>query len=88
MPHNKQEFYMTIFDMFQQSAILTVLGMAVVFAFLWVMIICVNLVGKIIHATGADQPGNEIPIEEGTTSSSAPIAAISAAIAAFTLENE
>jgi Na+-transporting methylmalonyl-CoA/oxaloacetate decarboxylase gamma subunit len=37
---------MTITEMFEQSAILTVLGMTVVFIFLWLMIICVNLVGK------------------------------------------
>jgi oxaloacetate decarboxylase gamma subunit len=37
---------MTILEMLEQSLILTILGMAVVFAFLWLMIICVNWVGK------------------------------------------
>jgi oxaloacetate decarboxylase gamma subunit len=46
---------MTITEMFQQSAILTVLGMAVVFAFLWLMIICVESVGKLIHKLGWDK---------------------------------
>jgi oxaloacetate decarboxylase gamma subunit len=46
---------MTIADMLQQSAILTILGMGVVFAFLWVMIICVSWVGKLIHAAGMDK---------------------------------
>jgi Na+-transporting methylmalonyl-CoA/oxaloacetate decarboxylase gamma subunit len=32
--------------MLQQSLTLTVLGMAVVFAFLWLMVICVNGAGK------------------------------------------
>ncbi|MDR3343673.1 MAG: OadG family protein [Treponema sp.] len=43
---------MTIAEMLQQSAILTVLGMVIVFAFLWLMIICVNLVGKLVHSLG------------------------------------
>ncbi|MDR1399522.1 MAG: OadG family protein [Treponema sp.] len=46
---------MTIWEMFQQSAILTLLGMTVVFAFLWIMIMCVNLVGKLIHKLGLDK---------------------------------
>ncbi|MDR1596327.1 MAG: OadG family protein [Treponema sp.] len=41
--------------MLEQSGILTVLGMAVVFVFLWVMIVCVTLVGKLIHRLGWDQ---------------------------------
>ena len=40
---------MTIIEMLQQSAILTVLGMAIVFLFLWIMIVCVNVIGKLIH---------------------------------------
>jgi oxaloacetate decarboxylase gamma subunit len=46
---------MTILEMLEQSVILTVLGMAVVFAFLWIMIICVNMVGKAIHKMGLDK---------------------------------
>jgi oxaloacetate decarboxylase gamma subunit len=46
---------MTIFEMLEQSGVLTLLGMAVVFAFLWVMIISVNVVGKLIHRFGWDQ---------------------------------
>jgi oxaloacetate decarboxylase gamma subunit len=46
---------MTIVEMLEQSGILTLLGMAVVFAFLWIMIVCVNLVGKLIHRLGWDQ---------------------------------
>jgi oxaloacetate decarboxylase gamma subunit len=52
---------MTIMEMLQQSAVLTLLGMAIVFAFLWLMIICVNWVGKLVHALGLDkdvQPSN------------------------------
>jgi Na+-transporting methylmalonyl-CoA/oxaloacetate decarboxylase gamma subunit len=36
---------MTIFEMLQQSAVLTILGMTVVFVFLWIMVVCVNLSG-------------------------------------------
>jgi sodium pump decarboxylase gamma subunit len=43
---------MTILEMLQQSAVLTVLGMAIVFLFLWMMIVCVNAVGKLIHRKG------------------------------------
>ena len=46
---------MTIMEMLQQSTVLTILGMAVVFVFLWLMIICVNLVAKLIHKLGLDK---------------------------------
>ena len=39
---------MNIIEMFEQSAILAVLGMTVVFAFLWVLVICIDLVGKLV----------------------------------------
>jgi oxaloacetate decarboxylase gamma subunit len=49
-------------EMLGQSGILTVLGMAVVFAFLWIMIVCVNLVSKIIHRLGLDKDVEEAPV--------------------------
>jgi oxaloacetate decarboxylase gamma subunit len=52
---------MTILEMLEQSVILTVLGMAVVFLFLWVMIICVNIMGKAIHKMGMDKDVREPP---------------------------
>jgi oxaloacetate decarboxylase gamma subunit len=52
---------MTIMDMLGQSAILTVLGMAVVFIFLWIMIICVNITGKAIHKMRLDKDVQEPP---------------------------
>jgi Na+-transporting methylmalonyl-CoA/oxaloacetate decarboxylase gamma subunit len=39
---------MSISEMLRQSATLTALGMAIVFAFLAFMIVCVNLVGKLV----------------------------------------
>jgi oxaloacetate decarboxylase gamma subunit len=54
---------MTIAEMMGQSVILTILGMTVVFVFLWIMIICINGVGKLVHLLGWDKdvqpPKNE-----------------------------
>jgi oxaloacetate decarboxylase gamma subunit len=69
-------------EMFEQSAILTVLGMTIVFAFLWLMIICVNLIGKLVHTLGLDKdvdPSKDQAPQSGTPPGI--IAAISAALA-------
>jgi oxaloacetate decarboxylase gamma subunit len=68
--------------MLEQSAILTVLGMAVVFIFLWIMIICMNLSGKAIHKFGLDkdvQPPASSPAAPAGTPPQV-TAAISAAV--------
>ncbi|MDR0302915.1 MAG: OadG family protein [Treponema sp.] len=39
---------MTIFDMLEQSGVLTLLGMGVVFSFLIILVIAITLTGKII----------------------------------------
>jgi sodium pump decarboxylase gamma subunit len=52
---------MTIIEMLQQSAILTILGMAVVFLFLWIMILCVSAVGKLIHNIERDKDKQQRP---------------------------
>jgi len=41
---------MTITEMLEQSAVLTVLGVGVVFSFLTLLIICISLVGKVFYA--------------------------------------
>ena len=41
--------------MLGQSAVLTVLGMGVVFGFLIIMVICVSAMGKIIQSLGGNQ---------------------------------
>jgi len=46
---------MTIVEMLGQGGVLTVLGMAVVFGFLLIMIICMVISGKIIHKLGLDK---------------------------------
>jgi oxaloacetate decarboxylase gamma subunit len=76
---------MTILDMLEQSAILTALGMAVVFAFLWLMIVCVNLVGKLVRRMGWDKdvrpPENKAP--KSADQNAAVTAAISAAVTRY-----
>ena len=74
---------MTIFDMLGQSAIITVLGMAVVFAFILIMIVCVDITGKLINIRGREKdlagPKNEVP--QTTAGAVHHVAAITAAIA-------
>jgi oxaloacetate decarboxylase gamma subunit len=81
---------MTIIEMLQQSALLTILGMTVVFVFLWIMVICVNATGKLIHKLGWDKdvrpPENTTkPAGGGTTPavSGEVTAAISAAVTEY-----
>jgi oxaloacetate decarboxylase gamma subunit len=77
---------MTIIEMLEQSGILTVLGMAVVFAFLWVMIVCVNLVGKLIHRFGWDQDILQTKKEPPKSKNKAVTPEITAAISAAVTE--
>lgn len=46
---------MTIAEMLGQSGVLTLLGMGIVFGFLVIMIITITIMGKIVHAVGADK---------------------------------
>jgi oxaloacetate decarboxylase gamma subunit len=46
---------MTIVEMLEQSGVLTLLGMSIVFGFLIVLIISITLAGKLIHALGLDK---------------------------------
>jgi oxaloacetate decarboxylase gamma subunit len=46
---------MTIVEMLEQSGVLTLLGMGIVFLFLVILIICVSLAGKFIQAIEADK---------------------------------
>jgi oxaloacetate decarboxylase gamma subunit len=75
---------MTIVGMLGQSGVLTLLGMGIVFSFLILLIISVSLVGKIIHALGADKDVGAPPAA-GTVSSgggAAKTTAVAAAISA------
>jgi oxaloacetate decarboxylase gamma subunit len=75
---------MTIGEMLEQSAMLTVLGMAVVFAFLWIMILCMNGLAHLIRKLRWDkdiQPlKNDTPKNISGTASPEVTAAISAAV--------
>ena len=77
---------MTIFQMLEQSAILTVLGMAVVFAFLWIMIICVNFASKIIGLKKSNE--EEVQLNNEAPQGAIPehIPAITAAVAEYQKE--
>jgi oxaloacetate decarboxylase gamma subunit len=80
---------MTIAEMLGQSGVLTLLGMSVVFGFLAVMIICVSLTGKLIHALGADkdvlQRAAPAPAPAGAAADSG---AVTAAIVAAVAEHQ
>ncbi|MDR0411870.1 MAG: OadG family protein [Treponema sp.] len=82
---------MTIGEMFQQSAILTVLGMATVFIFLWLMIICINLVGKMVHFLGLDKdipPRNKLSKKTNNSTQTKITAVITAAITEYQRNGE
>ena len=76
---------MTIMEMLQQSVVLTIFGMVVVFSFLWLMTICIELTGKIFNAMnqkkGAPQAG-----VEGAGANGAATPELTAAIAAAIVE--
>ncbi|MDR3301710.1 MAG: OadG family protein [Spirochaetaceae bacterium] len=75
---------MTIAEMFGQSGVLALLGMGVVFGFLIVLIVCITVAGKVIHALGLDKEtsiAKSAPAIASGSSVNAPIAAaISAAV--------
>jgi oxaloacetate decarboxylase gamma subunit len=78
---------MTILEMLGQSGVLTLLGMGVVFGFLVIMVICVSVMGKIIHALGADKDvlGPESNVS-ASSSNPAKTTAVAAAITAAVTE--
>jgi oxaloacetate decarboxylase gamma subunit len=73
--------------MLEQSSVLTLLGMGIVFSFLVILIISVTLVGKFIHAIGADkdvtQPAKPAVNGGGAAKATAVTAAITAAITEY-----
>jgi oxaloacetate decarboxylase gamma subunit len=76
---------MTIGQMFEQSGVLTLLGMGTVFAFLIILVVCITLVGKLIHTMGLDKEP-EAPAKPKAAPSSASNAAVTAAITAAVTE--
>lgn len=73
---------MTITQMLSQSALLTLLGMGVVFVFLIIMIICMNLLHRVIHAFKLDKEEPAATAKKVSTPSQADNGSIIAAIAA------
>ncbi|MDR1931747.1 MAG: OadG family protein [Spirochaetales bacterium] len=73
---------MTIPEMFVQSGALAALGMTMVFGFLVIMVICVTLSGKIIHAIGADKD----PAPQAGPAAQADTGAVTAVITAAVSE--
>lgn len=76
---------MTIMEMIRQSGVLTLLGVGTVFGFLITMIICVTLMGKIIHVLGwdkgvQDSTAKKQSTQETTVNHGANVAAITAAV--------
>lgn len=68
---------MTIVDMLQQSIYLTLLGMGVVFSFLIIMIVCMVLTHKVLHALKLDREE-----ESSAPSAAAPAAGQDTAVVA------
>ncbi|MDR0707445.1 MAG: OadG family protein [Treponema sp.] len=73
---------MTIGQMFEQSGLLTLLGMGTVFGFLIILIISITLVGKIIQTLGLDK--EEVALQNPKGSSTAAGAADAAVTAVIT----
>jgi oxaloacetate decarboxylase gamma subunit len=73
--------------MFGQSAILTVLGMTVVFAFIWLMVICMGVFARLINGLGWDKDvqsaTGEISANTGKAIEPEVIAVISAAVTEY-----
>ena len=82
---------MTIAQMLEQSGILTLLGMCVVFAFLIIMIGAMNLLHGVIHLCGLDKaepPAASAASGVAPAASQADNGALVAAIAAAIHEKE
>jgi oxaloacetate decarboxylase gamma subunit len=77
---------MTIVEMLEQSGALTLLGMGIVFGFLVILIVCVTLAGKLIHAAGLDKDVGALPKPAAGPSTAAKTAAVTAAITAAVTE--
>jgi oxaloacetate decarboxylase gamma subunit len=71
---------MTILEMLKQSMLLAVMGMGVVFLFLWIMIICVNVTGSVIHKMGWDKDIAVSGTSKQPDKTSGLVAVISAAV--------
>lgn len=76
---------MDIIEMLGQSGVLSLLGMSVVFGFLIILVIAVTVMGKIVHALGADKDLVKAPdaAAGAAVKSTAVAAAITAAVTEY-----
>lgn len=70
---------MNITEMFEQSAVLTLLGMGVVFGFLITLVVAITCMGRIAHAMGWDKVPE--PAKPKAPPPPAPVVAAAAAVA-------
>jgi oxaloacetate decarboxylase gamma subunit len=56
--------------MLEQSSVLTLLGMGIVFSFLVILVVCVSVMGKIVRNLGADKDAGVLPAPGGSGGSS------------------
>ena len=79
---------MTIAQMFNQSGVLALLGMSVVFGFLIVMVVVISVAGRIIHALGLDRELSATPAVNAVSGGvdGLVVAAITAAVKAYRKE--
>ena len=80
---------MTIFDMLEQSGVMTLLGMGVVFGFLVLLVVSISLVGKIIQAFNLNKPVQSAVLAvQKPEETGAITAAISAAVNEYRKNNK
>jgi len=84
---------MTIAEMFGQSGVLTLLGMGIVFGFLIILVLFMNLVALIIRSLGWDMDTQEKQtVQAGSSaaggSNTAVVAAITAAVNEYRKTNQ
>ena len=78
---------MTIVQMLEQSGVLTVLGMAVVFGFLVIMVICVSIMGKIFQSFEKQKSVLPSASAENAGTAASVTAAITAAVSEYQKDN-
>jgi oxaloacetate decarboxylase (Na+ extruding) subunit gamma len=82
---------MTITEMLEQSGVLTILGMSVVFSFLFILILSISGVGKIINAIKLNKelmPHTLAAAPSASVNAVSVTAAISAAVKEYRKSNK
>ncbi|MCL2068165.1 MAG: OadG family protein [Treponema sp.] len=80
---------MTIVEMLGQSVILTLLGMGIVFSFLFILVLSITAMGKVVGSFGADSSVQQFNAAAGVTGTEVneTAAAISAAVTEYRKNN-